>query len=579
MSQLSALKSSKSIHNVARLLGFRAAALAYVLYSKAPSDNYKIFEIPKRNGGTRRIAAPQGALKLIQRRLADLLQNAEEEIDSNSASARRNVRSPSHGFRRRRSIITNARVHRNKRFVFNVDIADFFGAINFGRVRGFFINDRNFALDPVVATILAQIVCFENALPQGSPCSPVVSNLIGNILDMHLVRLAANARCNYSRYADDMTFSTNLKDFPKAIAQRRTPSSWEPGKDLIRMIRKSGFSVNSSKTRMQYSDSRQEVTGLVVNRKVNVAREYRHAVRAMVHNLFETGAFYINAKDPQTGSRQQLNGGTQQLHGMLGYIDQIDLFNQKENGKRSSAFLSSKEQMYTRFLLFKEFYAAESPVLLCEGKTDNVYMTHAIRSMANYYPRLAQIDSNGDVKIKLRRFKYTGTSTGRLLGLGGGAPSLGKFIELYRKEMKRFRAPGLSNPIVILIDNDDGAKKILGIARTLLKRRVERSERFFRLAANLYVVLTPLSDSNGYSTIEDCFDEKTRSIKLKGRTFVASDEYDKSKCYGKAEFAYRVVEPRAGTIDFTGFRPLLNRIDDVLKLHEESMVKTEEAME
>jgi RNA-directed DNA polymerase len=80
-----------------------------------------------------------------------------------------------HGFKRKRSIITNARQHSNRRYVFNIDLEDFFPSINFGRVRGFFIRDKGFALNDDVATVIAQIACHEDALPQGSPCSPVVS--------------------------------------------------------------------------------------------------------------------------------------------------------------------------------------------------------------------------------------------------------------------------------------------------------------------------------------------------------------------------------------------------------------------
>jgi hypothetical protein len=104
--------------------------------------------------------------------------------------------------------------------VLNIDLEDFFGTVNLGRVRGFFIKERNFALKPRVATVLAQIACHDNALPQGSPCSPVISNLIGHVLDIQLSALARKTGCTYSRYADDITFSTNKQVFPPAIAKR-----------------------------------------------------------------------------------------------------------------------------------------------------------------------------------------------------------------------------------------------------------------------------------------------------------------------------------------------------------------------
>jgi retron-type reverse transcriptase len=207
MSQLQALRAALSLHQVATLLQFQPKALSYILYKKPLPTRYTSFNMAKRDGGVRTINAPSPDLRLLQRNLSDLLQNCVEEINE----GKKWKDQLAHGFKRDCSIITNAVKHRKRRYVFNIDLNDFFGAINFGRVRGFFIKDANFMLHPKVATILAQIACHENALPQGSPCSPVISNLIGHVLDIHLCKLAASNGCTYSRYADDITFSTSQK--------------------------------------------------------------------------------------------------------------------------------------------------------------------------------------------------------------------------------------------------------------------------------------------------------------------------------------------------------------------------------
>ncbi len=571
MSKLTALKSSKTLHDVATVLGFKAASLAYILYKKSDAAKYTKFEILKRSGGMRTISAPSGDLKLLQRRLASVIQDCSEEI---TLAAGKDDKGPhpdriAHGFKRRRSIITNAKQHRGKRFVFNIDIKDFFGSIKPGRVRGFLIKDKNFALDPKVATILAQIAGFENALPQGSPCSPALSNLIGHILDIHLAKLASRAGCTYSRYADDLTFSTNRIDFPHLIAIQDSANahSWLPGKELERLVSKCGFELNPVKTRMQYRDSRQEVTGLVVNRKVNVRCDYRHTVRAMVHRLFTKGSFDFEHTAVDAAGTKTTHikpGRLNQLHGMLGFIDGVDLFNRRLNPPLKGAGLSSKEQMFRSFLMYKEFHSALSPVLVCEGKTDNVYITHAIRSLAAKFPALATTTPDGKIKIGIRRFRYSGTSTGRILGIQGGSPDLSQFIRAYQKEQKHFKAPGLTNPVILLIDNDDGAPKVYNTVKDLTGVKPTGMEPFVYLFANLYLVATPL-DGAASSCIEDCFDAKTKATIVNGKPFSSANNYDKSTHYGKADFAYKVVAPHADSIDFSRFAAILAIFVDVIR--------------
>ena len=210
------------------------------------TKKYHSFELPKKSGGVRIIQAPEPQLALLQSRLAELLYKCVHERKRDH----KRFWFASHGFHRGRTIITNAEMHKRRHFVFNLDLQDFFGTINFGRVRGFFIKDSMFALDSKAATIIAQIACHDNALPQGSPCSPVISNLIGNILDSRLLALARDARCTYTRYADDLTFSTNEQHFPTEIAVNVHGADWEVGVKLKKTVEKSGFCINPTKTRM-----------------------------------------------------------------------------------------------------------------------------------------------------------------------------------------------------------------------------------------------------------------------------------------------------------------------------------------
>jgi retron-type reverse transcriptase len=326
-SKLDLLKAATTRQELAKLLDIKPSILTFILYKKDSALKYKTFSIPKRSGGTREINAPSDDLKTLQKALAVLLQECLNEIHKTQAVTDR----VAHGFMPYRSIVTNAYPHRGRRYVFNIDLKDFFGSITFPRLRGFFIKDRNFSLNEKIATVLAQIACHEGKLPQGSPCSPIMSNLIGHILDMHLVRLAAENGCHYSRYADDLTFSTNKPTFPHAVA--RTSSAkvheWIPGRQLAGLVKKCAFEINETKTRMQYRASRQEVTGLVVNTKINVRSEYRHLVRLLVNRVLKTGEFTFDSTvidDTGVATADRTPGTLEQLHGMLGFIHGVDSF-------------------------------------------------------------------------------------------------------------------------------------------------------------------------------------------------------------------------------------------------------------
>ncbi len=578
MSQLLLLRGAASIQDVATLLRFQAKAIAYIIYKKPVQNRYKSFEISKRNGGIRQINAPAPDLRLLQQHLSDLLQNCIEEVNEN----RKHKDNLAHGFKRQKSIITNAKKHRRRRYVFNVDIEDFFPSINFGRVRGFFIKDANFMLHAKVATILAQIACHEGVLPQGSPCSPVISNLVGHVLDIHLCRLASANGCTYSRYADDLTFSTNKPIFPIEIAKPVPAQAhkWEVGDKLKEAILHSGFAINSSKTRMQYRNSRQSVTGLVVNRKVNVQTEYRRTVRAMAQTLFMTGKFQRLWMVPDASGKPvatMSDATMEQLHGMLGHIDKVDLHNFEIDSKLESQVesakeaLRSKEKLYRRFLMFKVFYAATKPVIVCEGKTDNVYIDQAIRSLAVKVPKLATVTTKGQVELNVRILKAVNSSTGRILELLGGASHFHPFVRQYLIELERFKAPGKQHAVIMVLDNDPEGLAVYKTIGKLTKKNASTTADFVHVAGNLYAVLTPLKGGAQTSIIEDCFEPALLKVTLGGKTFNPNNNFDSTTQFSKHVLSV-YVRDNAPKIDFSGFEPLLQRVSTAIEAHESTQI-------
>ncbi len=576
MFALDALKGATSLGDVARLLNFKPKALSYILYIQPEAEKYATFQIPKRSGGQRTINAPIDALKLVQRRLSDLLQDCVDEINIKGNRRDRIA----HGFKRGRSIITNATEHRHRRYVFNLDLEDFFPSINLGRVRGFLIKNRDFGLHKDVATVLAQIACHDNSIPQGSPCSPIISNLVAHILDIRLVSLASAAGCTYSRYADDLTFSTNKKVFPLDVAVPVGNGGefhlWIPSEKLRSAVERSGFRINTAKTHLMYRTSRQVVTGLVVNEKISVPADYRRNVRAMVHSLVRTGVFEIYGlkhKDGQVAVEKR-PGSLNELHGMLGFVDSVDVYNRNKVIDCSRDGVSARERVYKEFLIYSNFYAAERPVVICEGETDNIYLTHAIRSLASEFPDLAEVDGK-KIHLKVRLFKYAGTSTARILGLNdGGSGVLSQFIADYRQSTTHFTAPGMKSPVVILYDNDSGASRIKNTIKNVSKGQGNGAGPYVHIIKNLYAVPTPLVGDETESKIENCFDAAIKGTVIDRKTFNDVNKFDIEKHYGKKVFAHRVVRAKADTIDFTGFRQLLTNLVAVINVHKTQAVES-----
>ncbi len=257
---------------IAEKFGCDYKQLSSLIYPNT-NKSYKNFSIPKKNGERRIINAPKVILLRIQQTFAKEL------------STIYTPRKGTHGFIKERSIVTNAEKHVNKKYVFNIDLKDFFGSIHFGRVRNLLRSDP-FNYSYAGATILAQICCHNGALPQGAPTSPVISNMICWKLDAQLQQLAHENRCTYSRYADDITFSFNVPKGKLPSQILRVNSKSEEvlvGNGLAKIIEEHGFQINEQKVRLQGRTQRQEVTGITVNRGLNLKRSFIRQTASMLH--------------------------------------------------------------------------------------------------------------------------------------------------------------------------------------------------------------------------------------------------------------------------------------------------------
>lgn len=543
---------------LAEYLGIPNWKLTHILYVERCDSFYTTFIIPKKGGGERRICAPCDPLKGIQRQLAWLLwqhQKSAWEIDNITPRL-------SHAYEKGKGIITNASIHRNKRYVLNMDLESFFDTFHFGRVVGFFEKNRYFQLPHKVAVVIAQLACYEGRLPQGAPSSPVIANLICQTLDQHLLRVARKYRMDYTRYADDLTFSTNDQLF----FDRKD----EFIHSVTGAIEADGFSVNEKKTRLQFNCSRQMVTGLVVNKKISAEREFVKQTRAMAHRLYTQGEFNVFGAP---GTRSQLEG-------RFSFIDQIDRHNNNlDREKHDLSTMNGREKQYQEFLFYKYFFDNDRPLLVTEGKTDVKYLTAAMKNLWKDYPNLIERGEDGCFQIKvafLRRSKRLRYFFGLRLD---GADTMGNLYHFfvpgkdkrfpdYFERFKKLSGRIPKNPVILLFDNEMSNRSkplykfVNGIGLGEDQRDALNHELFVQLYSgrNLFLATNDLVDGKTECEIEDLFDTGTRAHTIAGKTLSLEEKYDTDKHYGKEIFAEYIAQ-NYNAIDFSGFRKMLDTLD------------------
>lgn len=288
-------------------LGLGAAELKKIWYYRRRM--YQHFSIAKGPNKVRMISAPNKRLKFLQRKLADKLTELYQP------------RNPVHGFVAERSVKTNALAHLHRRFVVNIDLKDFFPTISQNRVDGML---SSLGIDARVVKIIAQICCDNGHLPQGAPSSPVLSNMICFRLDKNLMGVAKEARCIYTRYADDITFSSHqpliaLFETTLPPAGRFSPDLFAP--KLRDVFQQNGFTINPDKAHYADRHSRRIVTGLKINELLNVDRRYVRNIRAALHSI-ET----LGVKDAEKKFHERHGGGCSlaaHLQGKISFLTHI----------------------------------------------------------------------------------------------------------------------------------------------------------------------------------------------------------------------------------------------------------------
>jgi len=245
---------------------------------------YQISEIPKKTGGYRKIHSPNADLKIVLKCIDVLLRSVY--IPHPNAFA----------FIENKSIVDNAKMHTNKGYVYNVDLKDFFYSFDYNRIKTalykepFNLNSTK-EKEEIAYWISILTTCKINGsqvLPQGSPASPVLTNIICKRLDDKLNRLAKEFSLNYSRYADDITFSSNQHVFHGKFISKL---NW--------LIQSEGLVINESKIRLQNQGERQVVTGITVNKGTNVSRVYIKELRMYLYYIEQYGlkkalSYFVN---------------------------------------------------------------------------------------------------------------------------------------------------------------------------------------------------------------------------------------------------------------------------------------------
>lgn len=320
--QASSLPVLSSPTDLAQAMGIPVATLRWLSFHHPASKttHYHSWQIAKRSGGVRTISRPHKNLEDAQRWI---LESILAKLPTHDAA---------HGFVPGRSTLTGATPHVGAKVLVNVDLQDFFPTIDFARVAGLF---RGFGYSPAVATILAllttesprrvirsgsetlHVAVGNRSLPQGACTSPAISNLIARRLDKRLAGMARSIEWQYTRYADDLSFSCQESEEKVAYLMAR----------VRHLTSEEGFLVKESKTRVLRRHAQQSVTGIVVNDRPSIDRKTIRQLRSILHKAKSEGL-----------ERQNRIGHTNFSGWVTGMIAYVEMVNPQQGRKLREAY-------------------------------------------------------------------------------------------------------------------------------------------------------------------------------------------------------------------------------------------------
>lgn len=261
--------------------------------------NYKVYKIKKHNGNYRTIYSPNPLLKSIQRKiLKNILNN--KKVSKYAKAYKKGI-----------SIKENALPHLNQPLILKLDITDFFENIEYYDIYRSCFGIEYFP--PSVGHLLTTLCTYESRLPQGAPTSAYISNIILRDFDEEIGNWCEKNNINYTRYSDDMTFSGDFNPH-----------------EIISLVRKKlyylNLKLNNKKIKVINNSQQQRITGIVVNKKIQVSSSYRQELRQEIYYIKKYGLkSHLNYKKITTSPINYLNI----LYGKINYILSVDNHNQE----------------------------------------------------------------------------------------------------------------------------------------------------------------------------------------------------------------------------------------------------------